>query len=59
MVCLGFEPGAAGWQGQTKPWSYDGHHQFKDPLSRCLATDYSTNVDQTTLVSQFTDPISG
>ena len=23
MMCLGFEPGAAGWQAQTKPWSYD------------------------------------
>ena len=25
MVCLGFEPGAAGWQAQTKPRSYGGH----------------------------------
>ena len=25
MVCLGFEPGAAGWLAQTKPWSYGGH----------------------------------
>ena len=25
MVCLGFEPGAAGWQAQTKPQSYGGH----------------------------------
>ena len=24
MVCLGFEPRAAGWQAQTKPWSYGG-----------------------------------
>ena len=24
MVCLGFEPGAAGWQAQTKPRSYGG-----------------------------------
>ena len=25
MVCLVFEPGAAGWQVQTKPRSYGGH----------------------------------
>ena len=25
MVCLGFEPGAAGWQAQTKPRSYGGN----------------------------------
>ena len=25
MVCLGFEPGAAGWKAQMKPWSYGGH----------------------------------
>ena len=25
MVCLGFEPRAAGWQVQTKPRSYGGH----------------------------------
>ena len=25
MVCLGFEPGAAGWKAQTKPRSYGGH----------------------------------
>ena len=23
-MCLGFEPGAAGWQAQTKQWSYGG-----------------------------------
>ena len=25
MEWLGLEPGAAGWQAQTKPWSYGGH----------------------------------
>ena len=25
MVCLRFEPGAAGWHAQTKPRSYGGH----------------------------------
>ena len=25
MVCLGFEPRAAGWKAQTKTRSYDGH----------------------------------
>ena len=24
MVCLGFEPGTAGWKMQTNPLSYDG-----------------------------------
>ena len=24
MVCLGFEPGAAGWKAQTNPLSYGG-----------------------------------
>ena len=24
MVCMGFEPGAAGWKAQTNPLSYGG-----------------------------------
>ena len=28
MVCLGFEPRAAGWEAQTKPWSYGSHPFF-------------------------------
>ena len=28
MVCLGFEPGAAGWNGRTNPLSYDGTPVF-------------------------------
>ena len=24
MVCLGLEPGAAGWKAQTNPLSYNG-----------------------------------
>ena len=24
MVCLGFEPGAAGWKAETNPLSYGG-----------------------------------
>ena len=31
MVCLGFEPRAAGWQAQTKPRSYGGY--FFTPTS--------------------------
>ena len=27
MVCLGFEPGAAGWKAQTNPLSYGGTTQ--------------------------------
>ena len=26
MVCLGLEPGAAGWKAQTNPLSYGGTH---------------------------------
>ena len=26
MVNMGFEPAAAGWRAQTKPWSYGGRH---------------------------------
>ena len=28
MVCLGLEPGAAGWKAQTNPLSYGGTHQL-------------------------------
>ena len=34
MVCLGFEPGAAGWQAQTKPRSYGGHPASRKYLLR-------------------------
>ena len=33
MVCLGLEPGAAGWKAQTNPLSYGGTPSFK-----CLKT---------------------
>ena len=33
MVCLGLEPGAAGWKAQTNPLSYGG-----TPLSKYLST---------------------
>ena len=29
MVCLGLEPGAAGWKAQTNPLSYSGTPKFK------------------------------
>ena len=46
MVCLGLEPGAAGWKAQTNPSSYGGtpvdwiiglwwHYQSIDPLHFC------------------------
>ena len=28
MVCLGLEPGAAGWMAQTNPLSYGGTHVY-------------------------------
>ena len=33
MVCLGFEPGPAGWYAQTKPRSYGGQPKT---LQLCL-----------------------
>ena len=32
MVCLGFEPGVAGWKVQTNPLNYGGTPTF----GRCL-----------------------
>ena len=29
MVCLGFEPGAAGWKARTNPLSYSGTPYFR------------------------------
>ena len=33
MVCLGFEPGAAGWKAQTNPLSYVGTARKKTIVS--------------------------
>ena len=33
MVCLGFEPAAAGWQAQMKPQSYGGRPTFLQTLN--------------------------
>ena len=33
MVCLGFEPGAAGWKARTNPLSYGGTPSFLNCLS--------------------------
>ena len=32
MVCLGLEPGAAGWKAQTNPLSYAGTPMHNDFL---------------------------
>ena len=32
MVCLGFEPGAAGWKAQTNPLSYGRTPTYLFPL---------------------------
>ena len=34
MVCLGFEPGAAGWKAETNPLSYSGTQRSKILLDR-------------------------
>ena len=34
MVCLGFEPGAAGWKAQINPLSYGGTVQFFVPKTK-------------------------
>ena len=35
MVCLGLEPGAAGWKRKTNPLNYGGipHHFFVDEIN--------------------------
>ena len=33
MVCLGLEPGAAGWKAQTNPLSYGGTPNFFEFLT--------------------------
>ena len=40
MVCLGLEPGAAGWKAQTNPLSYGGTPKSLDSLSLQLAFKY-------------------
>ena len=52
MVCLGLEPGAAGWKAQTNPLSYGGtprlrcclfvfqHQILMDNLSRLYCCKY-------------------
>ena len=40
MVCLGFEPGAAGSQVQTKPWSYGGHQIIKNLLNTSFSIKF-------------------
>ena len=37
MVCLGFEPGAAGWKARTNPLSYGGTPVF-EIIYQSLAT---------------------
>ena len=34
MLCQGFEPGAAGWQAETDPLSFDGRPMTKELFSR-------------------------
>ena len=36
MVCLGFEPGAAGWKAQTDPLSYGGTPYFSNSCQKKL-----------------------
>ena len=40
MVCLGFKPGAAGWQAQMKPQSYGGHQIFLTFLSMYFVKNF-------------------
>ena len=39
MVCLGLEPGAAGWKAQTNPLSYGGTPKngpyFRETIKNC------------------------
>ena len=39
MVCLGLEPGAAGWKAQTNPMSYSGTPRFTFMFNQSLCTN--------------------
>ena len=39
MVCLGFEPGAAGWKARTNPLSYGGTPLIDSLASASASTD--------------------
>ena len=41
MVRLGFKPGAAGWQAQTKPRSYGGRPVTRQGKGRTLSSVYT------------------
>ena len=51
MVCLGLEPGAAGWQAQTNPLSYGGKYVHCkillmagfEPRTSCVGSNHSVN----------------
>ena len=55
MVCLGFEPGAAGWQAQTDPLSYGGTPRI-DSYFRIGSPLKSYSRDR--LKSSMTEPIA-
>ena len=40
MMCLGFKPGAGGWEAQTKPWSYGSFDQYKVLLDHLIGAIY-------------------
>ena len=46
MMCLGFEPGAAGWKAQTNPLSYGGtptNNLIGRPMVEFLANKLQNN----------------
>ena len=49
MVCLGLEPGAAGWKAQTNPLSYGGTpiNYVVEYNSHYVQSDYTCNLGPT------------
>ena len=44
MVCLGLEPGAAGWKAQTNPLSYSGTPLSDQSYKGSMILNYDSRV---------------
>ena len=51
MVCLGFEPGAAGWKAQTTPLSYGRNCNGSNAFIQRLLGVYAMKTFQSTITT--------
>ena len=61
MVCLGFEPGVAGWKVQTNPLSYCSTPMlkfFKFSIEDLVKTPFLSSLEVVQLVLSFTSHLS-